>query len=216
MAQMVEAIRNNHWAPGSKLPGEKVLAETFGVSRACIREVLKALAYSGVLQAHPGQGTFLSEDADRILNGTRAGEIFSDSSYTELMEIRRLLEGQAAYWATERAEPGDLDHLEYILRGEERGESLNEVHDAFHNAIMEISGNRLLVRLLGSLRAEIVEQREFHYTILPDDDRREHWRVLEAMRTRNPQKACEAMIRHVNYFWKKQYDAPPAPATYDE
>jgi GntR family transcriptional repressor for pyruvate dehydrogenase complex len=208
MAQMIAAIKENHWTPGSRIPGEQSLAATFGVSRTCIREVLKALAHSGVLEAHPGQGTFLSENADRILNGTQlAVTMFSDSSYTELMEIRQLLEGQAAYWATQRATPADLDRLEYILRGEERGESLNDIHDAFHNAIVEISGNRLLVKLLDSLRGEIWAQRKFHYSILPDEDRREHWKVLEAMRSKSPQKAWEAMIHHVNYFWKKQYEA---------
>lgn len=206
MAQMIEAIKNNHWAPGSRLPGEKALAETFAVSRACIREVLKALAYSGVLQARPGQGTFLSENADKILAGSRmVTDIFSDSSYTELIEIRQLLEGQAAYWAALRAGHKDIERLEHILRGEERGEPLDEVHDAFHNAIVEISGNKVLIKLLDSLRAEIWAQREFHYSILPDEDRREHWKVLEAMRTKSPRKAWETMIRHVNFFWKKQY-----------
>jgi len=207
MAQMIKAIKENHWAPGSKLPGEQALAATFGVSRTCIREVLKALAHSGVLEAHPGQGTFLSANADRILNGTQlAVTMFSDSSYTELMQIRQLLEGQAAYWAAERATPEDIDKLEYILRGEERGESLYDIHDTFHNAIVEISGNHLLTKLLNSLRSEIWAQREFHYSLLPDTDRREHWKVLEAMKSGSPHKAREAMVRHVNFFWKKKYD----------
>ena len=214
MAQMINAIKENHWAPGGRLPGEQALAATFGVSRTCIREVLKALAHSGVLEAHPGQGTFLSENADRILNGTQlAVTMFSDSSYTELMEIRQLLEGQAAYWAAQRATPEDLDRLEYILKGEERGESLNDIHDAFHNAIVEISGNKLLFKLLDSLRGEILAQRKFHYSILPDEDRREHWKVLEAMRTKSAQKAWEAMIHHVNYFWKKRYEAEKKEAS---
>lgn len=207
MAQMIEAIKSNHWAPGSRLPGEKALAKTFAVSRACIREVLKALAYSGVLQAHPGQGTFLSENADKILNGTHvAAQIFSDSSYADLMEVRQLLESQAAYWAALRGKPEDFDLLERILQGEERGESLDDIHDAFHNAIVEISGNKVLVKLLDSLRAEIWAQREFHYSILPDEDKREHWKVLEAMRSKSPHEARKAMISHVNFFWRKRYD----------
>lgn len=207
MVQMVKAIKENHWAPGSRLPGEQALAGTFGVSRTCIREVLKALAYSGVLEARPGQGTFLSENAERILNGTQlTAMMFSDSSYTELMQIRQLLEGQAAYWAAEHATPEDIEKLEYILNGEERGESLYDIHDKFHDAIVEISGNRLLVKLLNFLRSEIWAQRKFHYSVLPDKDRREHWKVLEAIKSGSPTKAWKAMIRHVNFFWKKQYE----------
>lgn len=206
MVQMVSAIKKNLWAPGSKLPGEQVLADTFGVSRTSIREVLKALAYSGVLEARPGQGTFLSENAERILSGTQlTAAMFSDSSYTELMQIRQLLEGQAAYWASERATPEDVARLEYILNGEERGEDLNDVHERFHDAIVEMSGNKLLVKLLEFMRSEIWVQRRFHYSFLPDKDRREHWKVLDAIKTGSPTKAWKAMIRHVNFFWKKLY-----------
>ncbi len=56
MQQMIKAIQERQWAPGSKLPSELELAETFGVSRTSIREVLKALAHSGVLEAHPARG----------------------------------------------------------------------------------------------------------------------------------------------------------------
>lgn len=207
MLQMIQAIKNNHWPPGSKLPGEQALAATFGVSRTSIREVLKALAYSGVLEARPGQGTFLSKNAERILNGTElASTIFSDSSYKDLMEIRRLLEGQAAYWATERATPEDIEKLESILNGEERGESLNDIHDRFHDALIELSGNKLLVKLSGFLRSEVSSQRELHYTLLPDEDRREHWKVLESIKSGVPAKAQKAMIQHVNFFWKKHYE----------
>jgi GntR family transcriptional repressor for pyruvate dehydrogenase complex len=206
MFQMVNAIRDGHWASGSRLPGEQLLAGTFGVSRACIREVLKALTYTGVLEAHPGHGTFVSKNASKILNGTQLMEgMLSDSfSYSELMEIRRLLEGQAAYWAAERSDAEDIERLEHILRGEERGEPLYDIHDAFHNAIIDMAGNRMLVKLLSFLRVDIWTQRKFHSGILPDGDRREHWNVLNAIKTGSPAKARKAMLQHVDFFWKKQ------------
>ena len=207
MIQMVEAIKRKHWAPGSKLPGEQALAATFGVSRTSIREVLKALAYSGVLEARPGQGTFLSENAEQILNGTQlAVNMFSGtSSYKELLQVRQLLEGQAAYWAAEHATSEDIENLEYILKGEERGESLYDIHDKFHEAIIKMSGNQVLIKLITFLRSEIWSQRKFHYSFLPDEDRREHWKVLEAIKSGSPEKAWKVMILHVNFFWKKHY-----------
>ena len=51
MQQITAAIQSGQWKPGSKLPGEIALAEMFQVSRTCIREVLKALAYSGVVES---------------------------------------------------------------------------------------------------------------------------------------------------------------------
>lgn len=203
MDQMIQAIHDRLWAPGSKLPGEQTLAATFGVSRNCMREVLKALEHAGVVEAKPGHGTFLSANADKIANGASvATALFEDSSYTDLMQIRRLLEGQAAYSAAERATQEDLENLEKILKGEE-GESLGEIHDRFHEAVVEISGNRLLKKMLESLRNEIREQRQFHYKVLTDEDKLEHWKVLEAIKSRDSGKAWKAMLKHVDYFWKK-------------
>jgi GntR family transcriptional regulator, transcriptional repressor for pyruvate dehydrogenase complex len=211
MEQMVTAIKEKQWAPGSKLPGEKTLAETFGVSRACMREVLKALGHSGVLEARPGQGTFLSPTADKVLNGTQFSQaMFSEFSYTELVEVRRLLEGQAAYWAAERATPESIDRLEGILKGEEGGSTINEIHDNFHTALVEMSGNRLLVKLHNSLRSEIIAQRRFHYSVLPDVDPKQHWEIFEAVKARSPDKAWKAMLKHVDFYWKKlTVDLPP-------
>ena len=203
MDQMIKAIQDKLWAPGSKLPGEQALAATFGVSRNCMREVLKALEHAGVVEAKPGHGTFLSANADKIANGaTVATALFEDSSYSDLMQIRRLLESQAAYSAAERATPEDLEKLERILKGEE-GESLDEIHDRFHETVVDISGNRLLKKMLESLRNEIREQRQFHYKVLTDEDRLEHWKVLEAIKSRDSGKAWKAMLKHVDYFWKK-------------
>lgn len=205
MEQMITAIKENHWAPGSKLPAEQSLAATFGVSRSCIREVLKALAHSGVLEARPGQGTFLSPSADRILNGSQlAKAMFSEYTYTELIEIRRLLEGQAAFWAASRATPEDLARLEETLRGGEKGDTIDTIHEKFHSAVVELSGNRILVKLLHSLRGEILTQREFHKVVLPAEDRQQHWAIYEAIHERDPQKARRLMLKHVDFYWKKK------------
>ena len=204
MQQMIMAIKEKQWTPGSKLPSELELAETFGVSRTSIREVLKALAHSGVLEAHPGRGTFLSASAEEIVSGTTlTAAMFSEYPYTELIEVRRLLEGQAVYWATERATPEDIDRLEDILKGGERGETSYEVHDKFHTAIVAMSGNKLLMKLMEFLRSEIVAQREFHYSVLPEADRQQQWQILKAIKSRSPQKAWEVMVKHIKVFWEK-------------
>lgn len=204
MQQMVLAIKEKQWTPGSRLPSELELAKTFGVSRTSIREVLKALEHSGVLESHPGKGTFLSPSADTILSGTKiTAAMFSEYSYSELIEVRRLLEGQAVYWATERATPDGIAHLEDILKGSDRGESSYEVHDKFHATIVELSGNSLLIKLMGFLREGIAAQREFHYTVLPETDRQQQWQILEAIKSGSPKKASEVMLKHIKAFWEK-------------
>ena len=55
-------------APGAKFPPERELAKEFGVNRASLRQVLKVLEIMGVLSQKVGDGTYLSDSADTILN----------------------------------------------------------------------------------------------------------------------------------------------------
>ena len=106
LAQLITAIRNGVWKPGEKLPGEQELAKTFNVSRNCLREVLKALVLSGVLRAHPGQGTFITADAVRRLEAdSLASTIWGDASLWDMKEVRLPIEGHIAYLAAKRATP---------------------------------------------------------------------------------------------------------------
>ena len=150
MQQITAAIQSGQWKPGSKLPGEIALAEMFQVSRTCIREVLKALAY----------------------------------------------------WATERATPEEIAELESILKQE--GLSLKDIHTRFHNGVTALSKNPILIHMLAEYQEQFKKQRELNFVILPDEDRLEHWKVLEAIKSGSPAKARRAMHQHIDYIWKKR------------
>ena len=62
-AQIIEMVKIGEWKPGDQLISEAELGRTFQVSRNCIRESLKALELSGIIQSQPGRGTYLTEDA---------------------------------------------------------------------------------------------------------------------------------------------------------
>lgn len=164
MQQMTAAIREGQWEVGSKLPGEMALSEIFQVSRTCIREVLKALAYSGVVESRSGVGTFLLEMPHEDL-GLSVVDMLTTSSYTELLEMRKLLEGQAAYWASERATPEDLDRLGKVLAGEGE-ETLNQIHYNFHTCIGELSKNSILIHMVTELLAEFKKNKRFKFYYL--------------------------------------------------
>ena len=200
MQQITAAIRSGQWQPGSRLPGEIALAEMFQVSRTCIREVLKALAYSGVVESRSGVGTFLreipSEEPSLVM------DLLSSSDYVDVLEMRKLLEGQAAYWATERATPEEIAELEKILRQD--GWTLKEIHTAFHDRVTVLSKNPVLIHMLTEFQEQFKKQRELNFVILPDEDRLEHWKVMEAIKSGSPAKARRAMHQHIDYIWKKR------------
>jgi len=57
--QIIEAIKNDSFPVGSKLPSEFELAEQMGVSRPSIREALSALQAVGLIESKPGSGNYV-------------------------------------------------------------------------------------------------------------------------------------------------------------
>ncbi|MFP4482652.1 MAG: FadR/GntR family transcriptional regulator [Thermovirgaceae bacterium] len=202
LKQMLSAIKKGYWKPGDKVPGEMALADRFGVSRNCIREVMKALNFFGIITARPGQGTFLSERALRNIRNTELLRLISgQSSLIELMEVRLLIEAQAAYWAAERATEEDIASLQSILDEEDALKEPDvDIHAKFHDTLVSISGNNLLIHLYNSIRSEIAIQRK-KYEKWPSGElrafARQHRDILERIKSKNPPGARDLMQEHI-------------------
>jgi GntR family transcriptional repressor for pyruvate dehydrogenase complex len=202
LKEMLSAIKRGYWKPGDRIPGEMTLATRFGVSRNCIREVMKSLNFFDIITAKPGQGTFLSENALRNIRNTELLRLISgQSSLIELMEVRLLIEAQAAYWAAERATQEDIASLQEILDEEKtRSEPAVDIHAKFHDAIVNLSGNNLLIHLYNSIRTEIAVQRK-KYEKWPSGElrtfARQHQEILDKIKKRDPQGARDLMQEHI-------------------
>lgn len=59
-----EAIESGQYAPGQRLPTEKVLQQAYGVSRVTIRTALRRLEEDGLISTQRGRGTFVTLQAD--------------------------------------------------------------------------------------------------------------------------------------------------------
>ena len=64
LKQIIDNIQTGKLKAGDALPAERTMAETMGVSRAAVREVLRALELLGILKAVPGGGNYITEDLD--------------------------------------------------------------------------------------------------------------------------------------------------------
>ena len=62
--QIIENIQNGSLKAGAALPAERTMAETMGVSRPAVREVLRALELLGIVKPVPGGGNYITEDLD--------------------------------------------------------------------------------------------------------------------------------------------------------
>lgn len=223
---IVKAIKEGVWQPGSRIPSEQELATAFSVSRNSIREAVKTLNKMGVLESRPGQGTFLSSDAiRRILYSEFIEKGYDGVSLLEITEIRILLESHSAFWAAKRATDEELEELKEILRQsheclENNLECQDPVHFAFHEAVVRLSKNSFVIRLLSSIHAEIDAQRA-KYEEIPVLDQidsiRDQEEVIGAILRREPEKARKAMEKHLNkglfilapHFAEAKHDIKP-------
>ncbi len=82
-----QLISEGSLAPGSRLPPERELAESFGVSRSSLRQALKVLEIMGVISQRVGDGTYLNTAAASILSEPLEFLILLDGiSFHESME----------------------------------------------------------------------------------------------------------------------------------
>ncbi|HWT50921.1 MAG TPA: GntR family transcriptional regulator, partial [Caulobacter sp.] len=82
------SIAEGRYVPGDRLPSERGLADSFGVSRPTIREAMIALEFQGLVEARQGSGVYVTA---RTKPGDDAE---AEVSALELTEARRLFEGE--------------------------------------------------------------------------------------------------------------------------
>ncbi|CAH2212096.1 FadR/GntR family transcriptional regulator [Tepidibacter aestuarii] len=206
--EIIRMIKEGQWLPGDKIPGELSLSESFNVSRNIIREALKSLELSGVVEAKPGRGTFLTLDSlKNIAMMDLLWSLKSDSSIIELMETRLIIEPQLAFLAAERANQDDIKILENILEKsinavENKSYTVKMGHE-FHMTLAEISKNKTLSKFLHSITNELNAQRFMYvndyvdYKILSNEVI-EHKKIFEYIKNGEGKKAQDCIYAHIN------------------
>ncbi|ADU35675.1 DNA-binding FadR family transcriptional regulator [Variovorax boronicumulans] len=195
-----DSIRNEisagRWAIGARIPIEPQLAQLLGVSRGTVREAVKTLVSRGLLEVRQGSGTFVRSgyDPSASLQKMRL------ASLRDQFEVRRALEVEAARLAAVRHTARDLRRLHTLLdkRGvpdaEDDGDGFVERDLAFHLAIVDISGNLALAEtcrfITGYIKETIASTLS---TSLPEPDEAAHRAVVEAIASRDPERAATAV-----------------------
>ncbi|MET0189807.1 MAG: GntR family transcriptional regulator [Pseudonocardia sediminis] len=105
--QLSAAIRDGEWAVGTKIPPEAELATSLDVGRNTVREAVRALAHGGLLEVRQGDGTFVRATSE--LSG--ALRKLCGDELREVLEVRRILEVDAARLAAVRRTDDDLADL---------------------------------------------------------------------------------------------------------
>jgi len=190
---------------GRPLPGERDLAKRFGVSRGSVRDAFRMLETIGLIETRHGQGTFPRElDVDRLVVPLASVLTHRHDLQDELLDVRRMFEPAVARVAALRATPDDLADLDRIVEAQRRkvrgGRSTIVEDTAFHAALARSTRNRVLMRLMETLNALLVESRALTLKQKgrPERSIRGHETVVAAVRRGDAEAAALAMHEHID------------------
>ncbi len=205
VAQIREVIENGQLAVGEQLPGERVLADQFSVSRACVREALRILEVMGMVEVRQGLGTFVVSKSYGIESpsiwlpwlAAHRAEVFA------LLDVRDAIEGKISALAAIHASPHDLRAIRSVLHRANRpgitGDEAHLLDLQFHEALARAAGNELLAKLSKSIGGALATDRRAVFAIPGriEGSISEHKTVFEAIVERDPEKARQAMTKHI-------------------
>jgi DNA-binding FadR family transcriptional regulator len=199
-------IMQGHFPIGSILPGDGELMELFGVSRTALREALKTLAAKGLIESKTKVGTKVLDrnnwnmfDADILEWHLEMGV---DARFLGwLFEIRQMLEPLACATAALRRTPEHLKAMHKALQGmygcESNRQGFTKADLAFHQAILEASGNPFLQSIGSVIGAALATSFTISSPVSSDarfkEVMRQHQAVFDAIEQRHPSAASDAM-----------------------
>ncbi|MFD1067921.1 FadR/GntR family transcriptional regulator [Oceanobacillus locisalsi] len=216
-SQLEKMIKTGEYVEGQKLPSENELAKYFDVSRVPIREAISKLVSVGYVESMQGKGSFVKRlDATDEFKAYTYGE-FSKKELFDLLEMRALLEVEAAGFSAERRTQEALLDIEQALKDFEEIKS-NEYSIGlkadynFHQAIIQSTGNNYMIQTFQNL--EYVHRNALEYSLqlnLGKPRKREevyseHERIFLAIKSQDTAAAREAMRIHLVNMRRKLGD----------
>lgn len=204
-ARLLTMIKEGELKPGAKLPPERELAEMMQVSRPSLREALRALSIMNIIEIRQGDGTYVTSlEPELLVEHLDFVFSLSDTTIVELFKARRIVEVGLAAMAAEQITDEEIAKLEDCLT-----HSIENVdnHAAFlqadvelHETIVDAARNPFLKRFMASIyhlgrasRSRTVEIPGVVNQVVED-----HRAIVAAMKARDPEKARQAMLQHLN------------------
>lgn len=191
---VIEAIMSGEFQPGDRVVASS-LARRLGVSQAPVREAIRDLVLLGFLETEAFKGTSVRS--------------FTPKELYEVYTVRAALESLAARLAAERLTSDDVQALQDTLykmihaAQKQDEEGMVRLDNCFHETILQISDNQLLYQLWQTLQFgywTIVTARSSSYDL--EELARRHEALLEALASRDPQRAAAAMQHHIEDLGK--------------
>jgi DNA-binding FadR family transcriptional regulator len=203
--KLSKAIADGEYEIGQRLPSERELAQSFGVSRPTVREAIIALELDELVDVRLGSGVY-------VMNRQPPGghESAKDIGPFELLEARRIIEGECCALAALRIDDDQLKQLSDLvaeMRDDNRQNEIlmsEEADRRFHELIAASTQNSGIIAAVQMLWDARARSPQSH---LMDDKSRarglkppikEHAAILRALKQRDPDAARAAMHEHIS------------------
>jgi GntR family transcriptional repressor for pyruvate dehydrogenase complex len=204
--QIVERVKDlivkGDLNPGDRLPSERVLAETFKVSRNSVRDALLTLQLMGLVECRHGDGVYITSVTPESLVAPLAAIVATKKGLiAELMDARKVLEPPIARFAAKRATPDDVEEMERALQEQERnardGGPVGESDSAFHYAIALATKNEVVVLVINHIVDLLKESRADWSDERIRASIEGHRKILSAIKRHDENEARDAMLAHL-------------------
>lgn len=206
---ILELINTKQLSVGDKLPSERYLAESMGVSRGALRESLRALDMVGIIETKVGDGSYIKSTKINSSISEVENMIESGENPLNVIKVRKRIEPLSASLAAQNANEENIKPLEKIL---DEHKSLigeqdidYEIDGRFHVAIAEMTENATLIDVMRVIinrmavdrfwrygkEKSIGEYKELEYFI------QEHQNLFDAIKNNDSKTAEKLALKHL-------------------
>jgi GntR family transcriptional repressor for pyruvate dehydrogenase complex len=211
-----ERIGSGALRPGDRLPTEQQLALAHGVSRTVVREAVHQLRSRELVLSRQGSGVFVAPTPVHRPLAFDPAVLDSVHTVVHVVEVRRVLEGEIAALAAERASRAQIASMRRALKAIDAAAAAG--HDgvaedlAFHRTIGEATGNPQFRLLLGFLEQylregmRITRGNEARRLDFMEAVRLEHRAIVEAIAARDPTLARKRAREHMLHSEQRLVD----------
>lgn len=207
VAQISDLIRQGKLTPGDRLPAERELVNTFGVSRVTVRDALRVLEVMGLVEIRVGSagGAFVTTPSPDVIGETLSNLLVMRSFTPEqIAEVRLVIELGIFDLVVERITDEDLAELRQMCADSKQrlksGEYDTHLSMEFHRRLAGAAHNPAITMLsesfsgplaMTAMRAKEVRRNAHKKTV------DEHTEIIEALAAGEADQARATLIAHL-------------------
>jgi DNA-binding FadR family transcriptional regulator len=191
--QLRTAIQQGEWPVGTRGPTEPELAATLGVGRNTVREAVRAMSHSGLLEVRQGDGTYVRATSE-VSGAIRR---LCGPELREVLQVRRVLEVEGARLAATGRTDEELTRLRVLhdqrdtAQAQARFDDFVRADAEFHLAVVSCGHNTLLTELYRGLTEVVTASvAATAHPELGPAERIEHRGILDAIAAQEPERAA--------------------------